>query len=450
MALDGRLARSSRLGVAAVAALALAAPAAGQDFQLERVVTGLARPVQTTAPPGDFTRLFIVESRDGATGRIRILDLATRTLLPTPFLSLSPVSTGFEQGLLGLAFHPDYATNRFFYLNYTDAAGTTVIERYEARADDPDQADPASASPVITVAQPFANHNAGWLGFGPDGYLYVPLGDGGYSNDPGNRAQDITGELLGKLLRLDVDGDDFPADPLRNYAIPPDNPFVGVTGDDEIRAYGLRNPWRASFDRATGDFYIGDVGQTLREEIDVAPAGSPGGANYAWRLREGTVATPTVGGPKPPDGIDPIYDYPHGGGNLEGNSVTGGVVYRGPVASLRGRYLFADFSTARVWSLRWDGSDPSGFDGTNYFDFVDFGDDPRFVPDVGVLSQPTSFGEDAAGNVYITTLGGDVFRISRIPPEVPGPAALPPALLPAVLALVAVAVLRRTRHPGSS
>jgi hypothetical protein len=270
----------------------------------------------------------------------------------------------------------------------------------------------------------------------------VPLGDGGSANDPGDRAQDTTDQWLGKVLRVDVDRDDFPADPTRNYGIPPDNPFVGEAGDDEIWAYGLRNPWRASFDRLTGDFWIGDVGQGAREEIDLQPAGSAGGANYGWRLREGTLATPTVGGPKPPGAIDPLYDYPHGSGPLEGHSVTGGVVYRGPIASLQGRYLFADFFTARVWSLRWDGSDPALFDGTNYTDFVDFGDDPRFVPDAGVLAQVTSFGEDAQGNVYLTCLGGDVFRLTSLAPPVPGPGALAPALLPLALAATGVFALR--------
>ncbi len=425
------------------AALLLAGPASGQGFAMERVATGLVRPVQATAPPGDSERLFLVESRDGSTGRIRILDLATGTLLPDPFLSIAAVSTGNEQGLLGLAFHPDYASNRFFYVNYTDAGGSTVIERYQARADDPDRAEPATALRILTVAQPFANHNGGWLGFGPDGTLYVPLGDGGSFNDPGDRAQALTGELLGKILRLDVDADDFPADPSRNYAIPPDNPFVGAAGDDEIWALGLRNPYRASFDRETGDLWIGDVGQGAREEIDVQPAAAAGGANYGWRLREGTIATPSVGGPKPDGAVDPIYDYPHGTGNLEGNSVIGGVVYRGPITELRGRYLFADFFTARIWSLRWDGSDPAGFDGTNFTDFTDFGDDPRFAPDAGVLAQITSFGEDAAGNLYLTCLGGDVFRLTALPSAVPGPALLTFPLLPVLLAAVAVVSLRR-------
>jgi len=424
------------------------------DFFVERVATGLSRPVFATAPPGDEDRLFIVEQRSGSTGRVRILELDTGTLRATPFLSVPNVSAGNEQGLLGMAFHPDYASNGFFFVDFTDAAGDTVIRRYTVSAD-PDVADPLSAQLVLSIDQLQANHNGGWIGFGPDGYLYVASGDGGGSddNDAGHtagtgNAQDVTDNLLGKILRIDVDGDDFPADPDRNYAIPPDNPFVGEAGDDEIWAYGLRNPFRASFDRLTGDLYIGDVGQNAREEIDVQPAGSPGGENYGWRLREGTIATPTggVGGPPPPGAIDPIYDYSHGGGPLEGNVVTGGVVYRGPARSLQGRYVFADFLTARIWTLRWDGSDPADFDGTNFSEFVDWGDAPAFEPDEGSLQQISSFGEDAAGNVYIVSLAGNVFRITWLG-DVPGLGTTGVALLAALLAGVA-AMLGRGLERG--
>jgi glucose/arabinose dehydrogenase len=426
----------------------LAAPAAGQeDWFLQRVATGLARPVFVTAPPGDLGRVFVVEQRSGSVGRIRILELDTLTVRATPFLSISPVATGNEEGLLGMAVHPDYASNRTFFVHYTNSSGNIVIARYQADAGDPNLADPGTATTVLAVAHPGqSNHNGGWLGFGPDGYLYVALGDGGGSNDPGNNAQDITSNLLGKILRLDVDGDDFPVDPNRNYAIPPDNPFVGVTGDDEIWAYGLRNPFRASFDRATGDFYIGDVGQGAREEVDVQPAGSAGGENYGWRLREGTIPTPTggVGGAKPPGAIDPIFEYTHDSQQeIWGVSVIGGYVYRGAITELRGRYMFADFLTARIWSLRWDQSDPSGFDGTNYTDFVDHADDPRFIPDAGTLAQISSFGQDAARNLYVTTVTGEVFRLTPLA-VTPGASALGP-LLPAALAAAAWLGLRRRR-----
>jgi glucose/arabinose dehydrogenase len=432
------------------------APAAAADVTLVRVASDLSRPLYVTAPPADAMRLFIVEQFAGTSGRVRILDLATGSLLATPFLSVPDVSTGGEQGLLGLAFHPDYASNGYFYVDLTNSAGDTEIRRYSVSGD-PDVADAGSATLVLGIDQPDANHNGGWLGFGPDGYLYIATGDGGGADDSGaghtagtGNAQDITDNLLGKLLRIDVDGDDFPSDATRNYAIPPDNPFVGGGGDDEIWAYGLRNPFRASFDRATGDLYIGDVGQGSREEIDVQPAASAGGENYGWRLREGTIATPTggVGGDKPAGAIDPIYDYPHGGGDTEGFVVTGGYVYRGPIVAFRGRYVFADFANARIWTLRWDGSDPAGFDGTNFTEFIDWGDSAQFVPDAGTLSQISSFGEDDAGNLYIVSLGGDVFRMTPLPAPVPSSAPTPLALLAVALGLAGWRASRARKTPA--
>lgn len=404
-----------------VASFATMSSVLAQGFGLERVATGLARPVFLTAPPGDTERVFIVEQHTGA---IRILRLADRTLLGTAFLTVPGLSTGNEQGLLGLAFHPDYASNGFFYVYLTDPDSHVV--RYQVSGL-PDLADPASATPVLGWSQPQTNHNAGWIAFGPDDLLYIASGDGGGRDDDAaghtsgiGNAQDLTDNLLGKILRIDVDGDDFPADPQRNYAIPAGNPFVGVTGDDEIWAYGLRNPWRNGFDRATGDLYVGDVGQDNCEEIDVQPATSAGGENYGWRLREGVIATPTggVGGPPPPGAIDPIFDYPHRGATCSapgagftGISVTAGTVYRGPITELDGRYFFADFGTARLWSLLWDGTDPSLFDGTNYTDLTDHTGDPRFTPDVGSLGTVASFGEDAAGNLHVLDLDGDVYRL---------------------------------------
>jgi glucose/arabinose dehydrogenase len=409
------------LSLVVVASLSMTSAVCAQSFGLERVATGLSRPVFLTAPPGDAERVFIVEQQTGA---IRILRLADRTLLPMPFLTVPGLSTGNEQGLLGLAFHPDYASNGLFYVYFTDPDSHVV--RYQVSGD-PDLADATSATPVLSWSQPQSNHNAGWIAFGPDDQLYIASGDGGSSNDSGTghtsgtgNAQDLTDNLLGKILRIDVDADDFPADPLRNYAIPAGNPFVGVTGDDEIWVYGLRNPWRNSFDRDTGDLYIGDVGQSNCEEIDVQPAASGAGENYGWRLREGVIATPTggVGGAAPPGAIDPIFDYPHGGATCSGPgagfsgiSVTGGYVYRGPVAELDGRYFFADFGTARLWSLVWDGSDESLFDGTNYTGLTDHTGDPRFTPDVGSISTISSFGEDDAGNLYVLDLDGDVYRL---------------------------------------
>jgi glucose/arabinose dehydrogenase len=405
-----------------LAASLLAADAIdAQSFSTVLYASGLDRPVFLTAPPGSIGRAFIL---DAHLGQIRILRLATRTLEPTPFLTIPGVSTGDEQGLLGLAFHPDYATNGYFYVNYTDP--NTKIVRYQVSAD-PDVADPTSATPVLGFVQPQSNHNGGWIGFGPDGFLYIASGDGGGGNDSGTghttgtgNAQDTTDNLLGKVLRIDVDADAFPADPLRNYGIPPDNPFVGVSGDDEIWVYGLRNPWRASFDRLTDDLYIGDVGQNRCEELDVQPGTSTGGENYGWRLREGVIATPNVGGSPPAGAIDPIFDYPHAGTGepcsdpgtgFTGVAITGGYVYRGPVAELDGRYFFADFATGELWSLRYDGSDPSSFDGTNYTELTDHTGDPDFTPDVGSIGSVASFGEDGIGNLYVVDLGGEVFYI---------------------------------------
>lgn len=382
----------------AIIIAALAAPLAvggGAPLGTEIVTSGLSRPVFVTHAPGDFDRIFIVEQRSGNTGRIRVFDLTTDTLLATPFLSQT-VATSSEQGLLGLAFHPDYANNGKFYINYTRSGGDTIVDEFTVSAGNPNVADAGSRKQVLFIDQPFSNHNGGWIGFGPDGYLYVGMGDGGSANDPGNRAQDITNQLLGKMLRLDVDGDDFPGDAGRNYAIPASNPFVGVTGDDEIWAYGLRNPWRCAFDSATGDLWMGDVGQNQIEEIDFQPAASNGGENYGWRCYEGNNAFIT-GGCAPANTMEfPIHTYTHS----QGCSVSGGEVYRGcAIPELDGTYFFADFCTSRVWSLKYDG--------VNVTDF----EDRTFELTAG--SSISSFGLDAYGEMYICNLGGQVRRIIR-------------------------------------
>lgn len=365
-----------------------------------RVASGLSRPVYVTSPPADAERLFILEQH---TGRIKILNLDTGLLNGTPFLDIDGLATGNEQGLLGLAFDPNYAENGFFYVNFTESNGTTDIRRYRVSAGNPDIADPGSGATVIMYSQPFSNHNGGWLGFGPDGYLYICAGDGGSGNDPGNRAQDITDQRLGKILRLDINGDDFPADATRNYAIPPDNPFVGTAGDDEIWAYGLRNPWRASFDRLTGDFYIADVGQNQVEEINFQPASSTGGENYGWRVMEGTRCN-IPNDPLPcsdPSFTPPIHEYLHSGGLDGGQSISGGYVYRGPIREIQGTYFFADYVSSQIWSFR--------FDGANKTDFVNR--TAELSPDAGSIESISSFGEDVAGNLYIVDLGGEIFKI---------------------------------------
>jgi glucose/arabinose dehydrogenase len=385
---------------------------------LDQIARDFSWPAYAGSPPGDTNRLFVAESN---TGLIKVVDLNTRTTSPTPFLSITTLPTQLftEQGLLGMAFDPNFSTNGYFYVDYTGNDAQIHVVRYQVQGDPATSliADPTSAQTVLTIDHPGQAHNGGWLAFGPnDGYLYVGVGDGGngYDTGPGHNpdtgnAQDITDNLLGKILRVDVHGDDFPADANRNYAIPPSNPFVGKTGDDEIWAYGLRNPWRDSFDRQTGDLWIGDVGQGDREEIDFQSAPSPGGENYGWRLREGTIATPVdgIGGPAPPGAVEPVYDYDHYDPDptVAGYAVIGGYVYRGPVAAFQGDYFFADYG-GNVWKLDPDAVDVRA-SVTNVRDLL--------VPNESQLSIPSSFGEDAAGNLYLMNLfvdGGIVYRLA--------------------------------------
>ena len=314
---------------------------------------GFERPVYATAAPGDPGRLYVVEQHSG---RIEILDLATGEVAARPFLDLPDgmLADGNEQGLLGLAFHPDYAENRRFFVFLTRADGDVEVRAYRRAAGDPDRAVAASGDTILRIDKDngAGNHNGGWIGFGPDGLLHVAVGDEGLAGDPANNAQD-KGELWGKILRIDVDGDDF-AGGARDYAIPDDNPFVGRAGRDEVWALGLRNPWRASFDRETGDFWLGDVGQDAREEIDVVRAGRPGGTNFGWKVKEGErVFDDGVAGNPPPDSpalTDPLVTYRHGPGG--GFAVVGGYVHRGEDEGMQGRYLYADFVSGELWSLR--------------------------------------------------------------------------------------------------
>ncbi|MFQ5494843.1 MAG: IPTL-CTERM sorting domain-containing protein, partial [Phycisphaerae bacterium] len=295
---------------------------------------------------------------------------------------------------LGLAFHPDYANNGWFFVNYTDLAGDTVVARFQVTAD-PDIAGAASEQIILQIPQPFPNHNGGWLGFGPgDGFLYIATGDGGGSGGPLNNGQN-TARLLGKMLRIDVDT----ASP---FAIPPDNPFVGVAGAlDEIWAFGLRNPWRCAFDSETGELFIADVGQDVVEEIDVQPAASPGGENYGWRCREGgncfdPACCNNAGF------TDPVHTYTHGGLPFR-CSITGGEVYRGcAIEGLAGTYFFADLCSNQIWSFRFNGS-VVGFQERT----------AELAPGGGLnISGVSSFGRDALGELYIVDLfDGEVFKI---------------------------------------
>jgi hypothetical protein len=385
--------------VAALALAALAGGAArGQALQATLVQGGFASPIFLTAPAGDLQRLFVVEQG----GKIRIVK--NGGILPAPFLDLgstglNKIVSGGESGLLGLAFHPSYAANGFFYVNYTAAGtGATVIERYQVSAGNPDLANTGSGFPLLTIPQPQSNHNGGCLLFGGDGKLYVGMGDGGGGNDQGTghapegNAQSPS-TLLGKMLRLDVD---LPAP-----YVPPDNPWVGPGGPlDEIWHFGLRNPWRFSFDRLTGDMWIGDVGQNAFEEISFAAAGA-GGLNFGWRCMEANNCTGLSGCTcNSPALTNPVHAISHGGGHC---AVTGGYVYRGTtVCGLQGTYFFADYCSSAIWSFRYVNGQVTQLT-TRTIEL-----EPAGAPTIDVVS---SFGEDGAGELYIVDHSGEIYRI---------------------------------------
>jgi glucose/arabinose dehydrogenase len=393
--------------VATLAALGLGSAAfagGAAPVKTKRIATGFNYPTFVTHAPGDTSRLFVVEKR----GVIKIIDLATNTVLATPFLNIDPTVTGGasvndEQGLLGLTFHPDYANNGYFFVYYTSATND-VVARYQVSASDPNVANTAGLV-IMSWSDPFSNHNGGWMDFGPDGYLYIAVGDGGSANDPGNRAQTITNMKLGKMHRIIPDVADSVAP---HYTVPADNPFVGVTGDDEIWFYGLRNPWRCSFDRLTGDLWIGDVGQNAIEEIDFAPAGV-GGLNFGWRCMEGNNCTGLTGCVCNDTVLtDPIKVHSHASGTNGGFCITGGYVYRGcAYPELDGTYFYADFTNNNVWSMRYDGTTVSDFTVRN----------TQITPSIDgfVVNQFASFGEDANGEIYIvdhgSTTAGAIFKI---------------------------------------
>jgi glucose/arabinose dehydrogenase len=359
-----------------------------ERINAELVAQGFSNSLFAASPPGDPDRLFVVEQH---TGRIRILDTDTGQLNSDSFLDLpdNSLAQGPEQGLLGLAFHPDYAVNGRFYVYLTNADGDIEVREYH-RAD-ADHADAASGQLVLSYDHPFQNHNGGWMGFGPDGMLYISSGDGGSAGDPFNNAQN-TASLLGKMLRIDVNGDAFPADPGRNYAIPAGNPF-----GNEVWEYGLRNPWRASFDSATGDLWIGDVGQDAREEVDVAPGGQ-GGLNFGWRFKEGF--QPYAG--TAPSGLtDPILDYDRTTPLYDGMAVTGGYVYHGP-GGMQGLYLFTDVYSGNLWSVRLANGQAQDFVNRN----------GQLAVSAGSLDQVVSFAVDGRGRLYTVGLDGEIHRLT--------------------------------------
>jgi glucose/arabinose dehydrogenase len=351
----------------------------GKQYQLQEIASGFKRPLFLTNANDGTNRLFVVDQ----SGQIWVL--VDGVVQKQPFLDVSGLITtrGNEQGLLGLAFHPRYKTNGLFFINYSNVNGDTVVARYTVSSSDPNLADPNSAAFVIQIDQPFPNHNGGNLAFGPDGYLYIGMGDGGSQGDPNGNGQNPKA-LLGKLLRLDIDN----AQP---YAAPKDNAFA--TNPDfapEVWALGFRNPWRFSFDRKTGDLYIGDVGQNQWEEIDFQPAGASAGLNYGWNIMEGTHR---YSGEPVKEGLTaPITEYSH---SVGGCSITGGYVYRGDVLkALDGVYFFADYCSGIIWSTF---RDANGAWQTNLFKDTDYS-----IP---------SFGQDEAGELYVINQGGSVLKL---------------------------------------
>lgn len=410
------------------------------DLRFEPVVSGLTQPLGIRHAGDD--RLFVIQQG----GQLRIVE--NGVLLSEPFLDISagnggtPPPQGFtsggERGLLGLAFHPDYASNRYFFIYYTDGRGDTVVARYRGSAGNANRANADSGAVVLRIDQDFANHNGGDLHFGLDGYLYIGLGDGGSGNDPCNRAQTLdpavlfnngdcaadsgftqsggdpdSRALLGKMLRIEapvLNGTSAPGacgagGSETGYGVPADNPHAGGAGAcAEVYASGLRNPYRFSVDRATGDLWIGDVGQSAREEIDLLPAGQ-GGLNFGWRCREGFIANGAVTCQNPPEFTDPVVDHPRD----ESRSITGGYRYRGPNGALNGLVFYGDFSTGRQFAL------------------ADVGGDWQVTIWRNTGGNPAGYGEDRAGNLYLADYGGSIFRLAATdttPPPPPPPDAL--------------------------
>lgn len=369
--------------------MGICALSAQPELTMETYATGFDIPVGIVSA-GD-ERLFIVEKA----GLIKIIDGNDQTLA-SPFFDITPKTDpgSSETGLLGLVFHPDFETNGYFFINYTNLDGNTVISRYSLDQADPNRADPGSEKIILQVEQPFNNHNGGDLHFGPEGYLYIGLGDGGAAGDPQDNAQN-TQTLLGKMLRIDVNTNDE-AIP---YTIPSDNPFVDDPNVlDEIWAIGLRNPWRFSFDRTTGDLWIGDVGQNSSEEVNFVPSSSMGGENYGWRCFEGDQAFNTSGCQAQQNYVAPVHVYRHISDDGCGGSVTGGFVYRGTqYPGLNGYYIYADYCTGTVSAILQD-----QFGGFNNFDLMQY-----------TNNQLVALGQANSGQLYVAAVqDGIIFSLN--------------------------------------
>lgn len=406
----------SRLSLVCLSVLG-AAQLVQAQLTTQTIVSGLSSPVQMVQDPVNANVFYVVQQ----TGRVRVVK--DGVIQPTDFLDLTSKITTItplgERGVLGMEFAPDYATSGFVYFNYSNRTGNgdTQISRFTRSTTNPLAADLSTEFKILTVSQPFENHKGGCIRFGPDGYLYIGMGDGGSGNDPGQRAQSPS-TLLGKMLRINVNQDAFPADPERNYAIPPDNPFVDgvpITALGEIWAFGYRNPFRWSFDRAsmggTNAMIIGDVGQDAWEEVNYEPAGA-GGRNYGWRIREGMHNTGLGGTTAFTPLTDPILEYPHG----DGTSVTGGYVYRGSyLTGFQGRYFYADFIQRRLWSVGLT---------LNGLGEATAGTPVEHTAELGgssAIGNISSIDVDSRGELYLVSYGGTIRRLIPSGPIQVGP-----------------------------
>lgn len=370
---------------------------------VRRVASGFTQPLGLVALPDGTGRVLVLEKG----GRVRVLDPDTGSIASVDFLDVSgSISTANERGLLGLALSPSFATDGQVFVHVSNSIGDTEIRRFTTFAGISDQLDPSSSDVILTVSQRGDNHNAGWIGFDSAGLLIIPMGDGGGSGDPGNVAQNPQ-FLLGKVLRIDVSSDDFPSDDLRDYAIPAGNTFTNpANGLPEIFAVGLRNPFQSSFDPTTGDLLIGDVGQGAIEEVSRLPM-TDNSLNFGWAVREGSAF---FKGADQPEFTGPVAEYSHGSGPREGRSITGGAVYRGPVEALHDTYIFADFISDNIWGVPATSLVNGQTVASDAFTLLT----TDFAPDQGNLTAITAFGTDELNNLYIVSIGGEIFRLEAL------------------------------------